>query len=64
MLTWVTSLSVGLLGYLTTSIFLHADFARYLWMLVALAIAAIEIVHRQGSVDSRVAPEAVEAAAS
>ena len=38
--TWITSLQMGLVAYLTSSIFLHGDYIRYLWLLVALSIAA------------------------
>lgn len=36
----VTSLALGLVGYLTSSLFLHGHYIRYLWLLVALIVAA------------------------
>ena len=39
----VTSLLLGFLGYLTTSLILHGDYVRCFWLLVALAIAASKI---------------------
>ncbi len=32
----VTSLALGFVGYLTTSLFLHGDYIRYFWLLIAL----------------------------
>jgi O-antigen ligase len=39
----VFSLALGFIGYLTTSLFLHGDYMRYFWLLVALAMAAKHI---------------------
>lgn len=36
-ITW--ALGVGLVGYLTGSLFLHLSYARYFWMLIGLVIA-------------------------
>ena len=44
--TWLVSLQIGVIAYLTTSIFLHGDFIRYLWLLVALGATAIHITGR------------------
>jgi O-antigen ligase len=41
--TWISSLQIGLAAYLTTSIFLHGDYIRYLWLIVALSIAMIHL---------------------
>jgi O-antigen ligase len=41
--TWLTALQMSLTSYLVTSIFLHGDFIRYLFFLVALGAAAIHI---------------------
>ncbi len=36
---WIASLQAALIAYLTSSIFLHGDYLRYFWLLVALSIA-------------------------
>jgi putative inorganic carbon (HCO3(-)) transporter len=40
---WVNSLQIAIVSYLTTSIFLHGDFFRYLLFLVAMGAAAIHL---------------------
>lgn len=40
---WIISAMIALFSYLTTSIFLHGDYSRYLWLLVAMAAAAVHI---------------------
>jgi len=45
-LEWVASLEIATASYLTTSIFLHGDFFRYLMFLVAMGIAAGHISHK------------------
>lgn len=50
----IVALAIGLVGYLVASLFLHAAFPRYFWMLVAIAfaapgIAAITIATVRGS---------------
>ncbi|MBN1569679.1 MAG: O-antigen ligase family protein [Acidobacteria bacterium] len=42
----VTSLMIGLTGYLTTSLFLHASYPRYLWLLLALIAASAQIAQK------------------
>ncbi|HXF05571.1 MAG TPA: O-antigen ligase family protein [Blastocatellia bacterium] len=39
----VTALALGLVGYLTSSVFLHGHYLRYFWLLVALMVAARRI---------------------
>jgi O-antigen ligase len=39
----VMSFGLGLFGYLTTSIILHGDYIRYLWLLFTLAIVSIHL---------------------
>lgn len=34
---WVNGIQFGLIGYLTASLFLHADFIRYFWLIVGLS---------------------------
>jgi hypothetical protein len=36
---------MSILAYLTSSIFLHGDYLRYLWLLVALGIAMIHLAN-------------------
>ncbi len=40
---WIISVMIALMSYLTTSLFLHGDYNRYLWLLVAMAAAAVHI---------------------
>lgn len=44
-LPWVSSIRLALLSYLMTSMFLHNAYIRYFWILVAMALAAIQITH-------------------
>jgi hypothetical protein len=39
LIPWVSALQLGLVSYLLTSIFLHGDYSRYLWLLIAFAAA-------------------------
>jgi O-antigen ligase len=48
---WVMSLQMAITSYLVSSIFLHGDFIRFLFFLVALGIAAIHLSDRM--VESR-----------
>lgn len=41
--TWITSLQMSLCSYLVTSTFLHGDYIRYLFFLIALGAAAIHL---------------------
>jgi O-antigen ligase len=41
--TWITSIQMSIAAYLTTSIFLHNDYIRYLWLLLALGIAMVHL---------------------
>ncbi|HEX8472990.1 MAG TPA: O-antigen ligase family protein [Pyrinomonadaceae bacterium] len=43
----VTSCALGLIGYLTTSLFLHGHYIHYLWLLAALLAAAKHIAARR-----------------
>jgi len=43
LLPWVNSIQVSITGYLTASFFLHGAYIRYFWILVALAITAIQL---------------------
>ncbi|MGB8982657.1 MAG: O-antigen ligase family protein, partial [Anaerolineales bacterium] len=42
-LPWINAIRLALLSYLMTSIFLHNAYIRYFWILVAMALAAIQI---------------------
>ncbi len=39
LIPWITALQLGLVSYLLTSLFLHDDYNRYLWLLIAFAVA-------------------------
>ncbi len=41
---WLMSLQVSIIGYLVAAIFLHDAYIRYFWILVALSIAAIQLI--------------------
>lgn len=43
---WINSLQIAIVAYLTTSIFLHSDFFRYLLFLIALGATAIHLISR------------------
>lgn len=43
---WVMALQMGITSYLITSMFLHGDYIRYLWLLVALGVSVMHIVKR------------------
>jgi O-antigen ligase len=47
LVSWVKGTRLGVMGFLITSIFLHAAFARYLWMLLGLAAAAEVVAQRE-----------------
>ncbi len=56
--TWLTALQMSLISYLVTSIFLHGDFIRYLFFLIALGAAAIHITDQlEESPQSSLTPE-------
>lgn len=40
---WLSAMRLSIIGYLTTSFFLHGAYIRYFWVLVALAMAAIRV---------------------
>jgi len=42
----VVSLALGFIAYLTTSLFLHGDYLRHFWLLVAIAIVAKQVARR------------------
>lgn len=44
---WVASIEISIMTYLTSSIFLHGDYIRYFWMIIALGMAALQIFYRQ-----------------
>lgn len=44
-LPWISSFRFAILSYLLTSIFLHNAYIRYFWILVALALAGIQITY-------------------
>jgi len=42
-LPWLNGIRLAMLSYLLTSIFLHNAYIRFFWILVAMALAAIQI---------------------
>jgi O-antigen ligase len=54
--SWIVSLQFAIVGYLTTSLFLHGDYLRYLWLLVALGIAVLHLADYQQPVSPAAAP--------
>ncbi len=40
---WISAIQLALYGYLIASLFLHAGYIRYFWLLVALALSAIQL---------------------
>jgi hypothetical protein len=49
---WIVSLQVAIVGYLVAATFLHDAFIRYFWILVALALTAIQLIdERLNSMD-------------
>ena len=44
-LPWLSAMRLALLSYLVTSIFLHNAYIRYLWILIAMALTAIQITY-------------------
>jgi O-antigen ligase len=44
-LPWISSIRFALLSYLMTSVFLHNAYIRYFWILVAMALAGIQITY-------------------
>jgi O-antigen ligase len=42
-LPWISAIRLAIISYLLTSIFLHNAYIRYFWILVAMALAAIQI---------------------
>jgi O-antigen ligase len=44
-LPWLNSIWLAMLSYMLTSVFLHSAFIRYFWLLVAMALAGIQITY-------------------
>lgn len=49
---WISSIQLSIVGYLITSTFLHGNYLRFFWILVALALSAIQLTQ-----ESLLAPE-------
>lgn len=59
LIPWVSGVKYGLTGYLLASLFLHADYIRYLWLIIAFAAATTVLAsekYRRFS-QSQLAPE-------
>lgn len=48
-----TALALGIVGYLSASLFLHLGFQRYLWLLVGLASAALYVMRDAERAEAR-----------
>ena len=44
-LPWINAIRFAILSYLLTSVFLHNAYIRYFWILVAMALAGIQITY-------------------
>jgi len=44
-LPWISAIRLAVLSYLLTSIFLHNAYIRYFWILVAMALAGVQITY-------------------
>lgn len=44
-LPWMNAIRMAILSYLMTSVFLHNAYIRYFWVLVAMALAGIQITY-------------------
>ncbi len=44
-LPWMNAIRLAILSYLMTSVFLHNAYIRYFWILVAMALAGIQITY-------------------
>jgi O-antigen ligase len=42
-LPWISAIRLAIISYLLTSVFLHNAYIRYFWILVAMALAGIQI---------------------
>jgi O-antigen ligase len=59
-LPWISAIRLAIISYLLTSIFLHNAYIRYFWILVAMALAGIQITdsllknsQRNSSIEAR-----------
>ena len=53
-----TAFSLSVVTYMTTGIFLHLSYARYFWLIMALAGAAASIALAEPDPDATVKPRA------
>lgn len=44
---WVNGIQFGLLGYMLASLFLHADYVRYFWLIVGLSASCLVMAQTQ-----------------
>ena len=44
-LPWMNSIRLAIISYLLTSFFMHNAYFRYFWILLALALAGIQITY-------------------
>ena len=43
----VNALLIGYVGYMTTSIFLHAAYPRFFWVLTGIALATLNVMKNE-----------------
>ncbi|MBN2471653.1 MAG: O-antigen ligase family protein [Anaerolineae bacterium] len=43
---WMTGVQLGLVSYLITSLFLHGDYIRYLWLLIGILVSVSYVADR------------------
>jgi O-antigen ligase len=43
-LPWIVAFQTSICGYLVASMFLHANYIRYFWILIALSLTAIQLI--------------------
>jgi len=44
---WISAFQAAMVGYLVAATFLHNDYIRYLWILVALSMTAVQLIEEQ-----------------
>lgn len=49
----VSSFMIGIVGYLVASLFLHAAYPRYLWLLLGIALAVAQIISNGAAIPTR-----------
>lgn len=45
LVAWFASIQIGLTAYLVSSILLHGDYARYMWLMIGFTVASSVVTH-------------------